>query len=586
MKKLAAALLGLSCIVPASLVSCQQAPDPISKVSLVAVQVSKEKWSFVDDQGQIIFEDEFKNEPTLVYNDVFSVREKDKYTVYKVTADKYDVLGDLDGLVNVGYLEEDFILATLPKQRITAYDASGHKKFEFTPVNGKEVTRTAIAYSEGLLPFSIEDDKIGYFDTKGQVAIKPAYDRASLFNGGFAVVGKTDDEADKTSYSVIDKKGGVVFKIKDGQTPRFDNFEEGFSYGYLIVGDDDRDVLYDTKGEVTRFPAKVTRIRATNGKYVIFVNEDLEYGVCDMAGEIIVRPKYSDIGFNGEEGFVAMKDDECLLLNLKGEETGRLDFKYAIPFGKFGFFAYNGSRFSMVDAEGKDRCKEDFYDVNVSYVSRFSSLSTDYFNPSAVANAIADLISDKTIGDYKLGAAPGTIIKNGSPEDYTYRNSLKLDGLDKEGFRYRLEGEGYFTGNIALSDWNYYDYSYSYQWNPESKLAMITIAIHTQAEWGKDGNEAIIAALKDKGFKVVKKGKADDNPTAMLTKGNVAVMATAESQGTSGGLVFLDLSNEQAKDAYNRLLDTVQASNGSDDPVEEVAVVEEKKAVDSAVVAE
>lgn len=154
MKKFKALAVCAVILGPSVFISCGGgAGEDISKVDLIPVQTTKEKWSLLAKDGSIKFEDEFKTMPSLVYNGIFSTSREGKYTIFKIDGDKYSEVGDLSGLYSAGYYEDGLIPVTFPKERISVYDGKGKKKFDLTPVNDQEVVMAGAGYSEGLLWF-------------------------------------------------------------------------------------------------------------------------------------------------------------------------------------------------------------------------------------------------------------------------------------------------------------------------------------------------------------------------------------------------------------------------------------------------
>lgn len=372
-------IYGLMLLMALPFISCNRSggDSRIDKVSMVPVKVSKDKWSFVNEKGEIVFEDEFEYEPSVVYNGFFSAYDGKGTTLYKVSGNKFEPVGDLDRVEYVGFVEDGLVPATPADHRIGVYDTEGTLKFELTPVGGVEIKRCAPGYSDGLLVVITEEFKVGFMDTEGKMALKPIYDGASYFNDGLAVVSQRDDEG-KEKIFVINKNGETQFKLKEGMEPKLVD-GRAFVNGYMIVKDEDRDVLYDKKGEVVKFSTKVKRIKETDGKYVIFSNDDNEYGVVDMKGEIIIKAKYKDMDFANNGNFLAQADkDEWRELDKNGDEKMRFDYKEVVPYGKFGYFAYDGKRYSLVDAEAKTKGKEDFKEIGPFEFSRRSAILSDY----------------------------------------------------------------------------------------------------------------------------------------------------------------------------------------------------------------
>lgn len=549
-------LFSLVTVLLTPLIACNKVEEqPNMKVSFVPVMVSREKWSFVNENGEVLFEDEFKTQPTVVYNGCFGLREGEKLSLNKIKGDRYDVVGDMDGLISLGYMEEDLIPATLPNQRIVVYDKNGKKKFELTPVNSQEVLACSAGFSDGALRFTVEDGRIGFFDNSGKVLIKPNYSWAGDFSEGLAVVRKDDSD----SYLVINKKGDTVFRLKSGQYPSSNYFENGF----LIVRDEERTVLYDKKGEIVKFPSKIKYIQSTNGKYVIFANEDYELGVADMKGEVIIRPKYNHIEFDGNN-FMAVRDDECMILNASGEELSKWDYKMATPYGKFGYFVYSGSRYALVNGQGKEKGKEDFYEINLSQRSFNDIVTSDYFDVNAVAKSLTDIITSNGVGEYKLGSSASSVFNGMSADRFTYSSYYSMDEVLKEGFGYNITLSYLrFSQTMATGYWDEGYYSnYVTSWNPESKLYEIDLKVEARKELGKAEYDALSSALQTAGYTSNKKGFYRDDNAALFSKGNLAILIQCPDESDYCFITLIDKNFEPGKEKVEELMHYITKKRG------------------------
>lgn len=369
MKKTAiAALGGLMLMAGVSFTSCND-----NKADLIPVQIG-DKWSFVNSKGDIIFEDEFSNKPSVVYNGCFSVKENKGYTVYRVNGNKLEVVGALEKLNSVGYYEDGLIPASEQEERIAIYNKNGEIVFEINPIGGIEISACRPSIQEGMLAVKNNDGKWGYIDKNGEVIIKPNYDDAYSFKDGMALVMKKEDKA--TIYRVIDKKGDVIFKLRDGQKPIKDH--EQFEHGYLMVKDGEKCLLFDKKGEAIKFSAKFTDLKETNGKYVVYKGDD-GWGVATLDGEVKIRPKFEDVIIDGSE-FICREKDEVLVYDANGNEKRRYEYNELIPYGSYGFFAKDGKYWYQVDKDGKEKCREYFKDINLWSYSHSSVVKSGHKN--------------------------------------------------------------------------------------------------------------------------------------------------------------------------------------------------------------
>lgn len=588
MNKLSLASLGLLVIGASALSSCNKLPwetnDLISNVELVPVKTG-DKWSMVDPEGNILFEDEFSTSPSLVYNGYFSVaNEKDHtFALYRLDGKKYKAVKGLDEVKSVGYVEEGLVPATLPSERIAVFNEEGEKKFELGPVDGHEVTYCAPGFADGYLAFYTDDGKCGFYNTDGEVAIQPIYDAAYSFSGGVALVGKyANEEKSEMTGLIINKEGETVVELPKGSQPSATSPLENFDNGYLIIFNTEtqKSSLYNTKGEEFTFPDKVKFISAVDGDYVIFATEDNLYGVCNIKGEIIIQPKYSQLMFNGKSGllggilpgsyqFVGSKEgnEEVVFINKDGEEGTKLPYKWIVPYGKFGYFATGGDdklEIKQIDKEGKEICKETFESITLFQFSANLVINSDFFSPEAIANKIVDLITDKGVGSNTFGSTPGQILKNESPNRYAYSNMVNLDDLNISGNDFSIAAQGYFTGYLADSNYNPYEYRFDYNWNDRVSLGSILMTLKTvNNDWGKAGFDATVKALKKKGFKETKNGYMEGKLAAMFTKGNIGVLVTAVEDGKEETIGVFDTSVEGVGSVYESTMYAITSTKNA-----------------------
>lgn len=570
--------LAILCAAP-FFYSCNSSGDnEIDKIDLIPVKLSKDgNWSMINDKGEVVYDGEFKNAPTIAYNGYFSVEEGNGYTLYKDDAKKPEAVKNMEELKSIGYMEDGLIPVVFKNSRITLVNGKGESKFTLDPVKGVEIIQCNPAYKEGLLLVKTDDNKYGYFDTSGKVAIAPDYDEAYDFSEGLAVVGKESKDSTDTrmNYEVINKKGETVFKVKEGYELKSNIYKNG----YLRAENDDRHILYDKKGEIVKLPAKIYEIGDMNGQYIIFRNDDYEYGVADIKGEILIRPKYDRIMFNGDESFFAWKkgdEKEIYRLNVKGEEEGKsLDFDMILKFGKFGYLAKDGKTWQLLDNEYKQKGQEDFYDLYMD-ASHFSVIYSDYFNPASVAKVMVSMLNGDKVGNYKLGNTPEEVLKDKKPSSYTYEASASLPDLSKDGFRYKISAMGYFTETMAYSDYSYYSSSYS--WNKSSQLYEVSLNLNCESEWGVDGQKELVNALKEAGFKIVKEGKYEDQniQVAVAQKGNIfAISSFNENNKNQATLMIItDKVPHVTEYVLNPVLKAIGGKELEVAPTEEVAVAE------------
>lgn len=579
--------LGLVTVLSGLFTSCgsdNEVDSFFEDVDLIPVTLSKDgKWSMLNDKGEIVYEDEFKNRPSICYNGVFSVEEGDGYSLYKQGKKGPELVGETENLKCVGYMKENLIPVTFPTKRISILDKNGEQKFELAPIKGSEVVSCSQSFEDGLLYIQLEDGKRGYLDTSGKVAIEPNYDKAYDFSEGLAVVGKElkDSTEVKTEYSVINKKGETVFKIKEG----YDLENHQYQNGYLYVQNEDRCILLDKKGEIIKFPAKIKDIEMYNDKYVIFSNDENLRGVANMEGEIIIRPKYERLIFDKDNCFLAVKDtkdQEVVRLDKEGTEVTKLDYEYVFYAGKFGYLAKDGKTISMIDKDGKVVGKNDFYDMSLQNSAYFGNIESDYFNVTAIASTLVGMISPNGVGDVKIDEPASKLLSDKQPSSYSYTSYVSWSDLDKTGFKYSINCQVNLTEYAAKWDYDYSTYSGSYSWNPDSKVSFIALNMSAQNDWGKEGFDAILSSLKSNGWKEYKVGEMNESSyMGILKKGNLSVFVECPKEGKRATVSVAAANAPFVTSIASSITNVISESKEAKDDANAPEVTEEAVAADS-----
>lgn len=504
--------------------------DLFADVDLIPVQLEEDgKWSMMNDKGEIVYEDEFDNEPSMAVNGYFSVEEKDGYTLYKANDKKPEPVEGMEELKYVGAVADGLVPATKENARITVMKPSGKVAFELSPCQGKEIVGCDNTFREGMLIVMTEDGKVGYYDKSGKMVIKPEYDAAYQFNEGLALVSKSREKSNgetEQELSIIDKKGNEVFKLKKGMEP----IRNRFIHGYLAVEDNERILMFDKKGESKKLPSKIKSLTDYNGKYIIFENKG-RYGVCDFEGEILIRAKYDQLWFNNNNGFFARKnasDDEILLLNDKGEASEQeLDYKHLACIGHFGYIAgdYTKHELELLGKDFKPKSKDEFYSVGGSQAACWN-IRSDYFDMEGAVRNMMNLINGNKVGGIALNTPASTILSGKEPSAYTYLNNVTLEDMSKSFYRYNINVEAYFPANISYGEWDSNTYNYNYYWNPEAKVYFFAIGLNSESEWGDEGAKALLEALKKDGYKVVV--QSDNERKVLVKKGNILIEAISD----------------------------------------------------------
>lgn len=521
----------------------------------IAVQTDKEDgWGFMSPDGDVILADEFKNEPSAVVNGLFSVQEGDFYTLYALSDNKRpEPL--CEDLVASGFLAGgDLIPVVHQRERITIVDRTGEPRFTLEPYKGKEIVRSHNAFYEGMLIVGDVEGKYGFVNTSGDYVVTPRYDGASYFSEGYALVSQERDGNDR--YMFIDHNGDQVLTLKKGYTPQ----SYLVKYGRIVVQDEDERVIFVTVpgGEEQKCPSKVKHILAYDDRYYTYSTEEYECGLMTMDDNTqIMRPRYTYLNFCGDDRFVAGTDKGSAIYSAEGEEIQDLgDYKWVSCQGPFGFFAYDDG-YVVYDNDGKERRGVEYADFNSDFYVGDEMIASDYFDVQAVVNTVVDMISADGLARYHLDN-PISEYVSGDPEDYTGTNKFAIEELAAEGYKYEISVVGF--GTETLAGWRFNnslpgDYTGSYRWSSDARLNEFNVEIDTEYNrWGTEGNEALVAGLKAKGFtEVASTGKGAERFMCLLRKGALYAYVYGDADSTGCNVNFAKATPDEESSIVQKI---------------------------------
>lgn len=538
----------------AAVAACNSSPEAVTP-DYLAVKVDKgDGWGFLAPDGEVILADEFKERPSAVVNGLFGVKEGDFYTLYSIDS-KQRAHAICEDLVAAGYLAEgDLIPVVRQRERISVVDRNGDTRFYLEPCKGVETVYAQNAYYDGRLLVGGSDGKYGYADTSGEYVIPPAYDMAAGFNEGYAVVYSSRDGSGR--YYIIDRNGDRVLTLKKGYEPAI----YSVAYGRIAVKDEhDRSILVSVPdGEELRLPARVSQVAGYNDRFCIYLTENEEYGVISLDGcESIMRPRFTYIDFMGK-GFLAGNGKGSALYGSDGEETvGLGDYSWVHGEGRFGLFALEGNYYVVLDDNGKVRRGAEYADYNPMWYAGSERLESDYFDVQSVVNTVLDMINTEGLARYRLGSQASQYM-TGNAEDYIATRVDTIGDLAAGGYKYDISVVSFYTENIGR--WNYansdpYDYSKVYSWNPESRLNEFGVRIDTGYPlWGVEGNDALVAGLKARGFvELAATHKGCDRFMCLLRKGSLYAYVHGDTDSSESNMNLALATAEEERGVIDKI---------------------------------
>ncbi len=426
------------------------------------------KWGFINLDGDVLLEDEFKSEPTIVSNDRFFAKNKAGYWEMYIADKKARQIGK--EYVQAGAFIEDVAPVVEKGRAIDFIDKNGKVKFTLGNVDGVAIT-SCRNFIDGVAIFKC-GGYYGAIDASGNVVIKPDYLALEPAKDG-KLVGihskykETEDRA-KVKITVLDTSGKVLSEFA---LDRILESLDYFSDGVLAVAKKDTDGnnywgLINDKGEwVLHASHKIRAIKGMrNGKFIFSDGE--ECGLMDFNGEVLIRPKYSDIKFTGANQLFVLDDHIDPQWKLITEEEdvispNEFDEVYPLPGDKY-FVKDDGDSWIIVDDKGKEvKTKVDIYEF--SYNQGDTEFESQYLDLTSFINElhikkdgllglnltmeVADVIKSFSFLYKQYGE--GDFSNNAS--SYRYSNDISVD-LNFNNVKFQI---------AALFDDNVTDYTFS-----------------------------------------------------------------------------------------------------------------------------
>ena len=278
------------------------------------------------------------------------VKSGKKYGVRDTNADTLV----LDTLFMNVYVSKDssFILAQKENEPFYLYSTSGILLSDHPVSSSEKIDKHPEPF---LLPaYDISDQKnvkCGFIDTKGNVIVKFEYDMCNNFTGGVAIVKKNG------LSGLIDYKGNVIIQPLYYSMYNFHDSlarvqeKETKKWGIInIKGDTIIPIIYD---RISDFQDSLAKVENRTTKKSGFIN---------MNGDTIIPIIYDKISDFQNRRAIACINDNCTLIDMKGERTLLKDYNSMVLSESYYFVSING-RYGLLDLSGTEilPCK---YDLN------------------------------------------------------------------------------------------------------------------------------------------------------------------------------------------------------------------------------
>lgn len=320
----------LLCLAIIMLASCTTNQSKVEATHFPILKNSGGLWGFVDENGKVVVEDEFRNQPSLVIDGMFLVKTSDRSNLLSAFSISNPTNPVVEGLKDITFFTNGLAPCVKEDEGIKYIDKQGNVKFEL-PLEYIYAKKFENGYS-----MIAKKEKGEFFwdaiNTKGEILKFSEYSLLfPLRNGEFLA-----DQGNSGNYCIIDNKGKVKTELKGVDNYYFENFAYrnypnadadlmkvlfkyetdntlSQDYNYYIFNDLDKetgfigDGVKNVDGTVLiKCKESVDLWFLNNGK-IKFRNEDEEYGIEDIKGEVLIRPKYKSIEPFGKNEYIVSK---------------------------------------------------------------------------------------------------------------------------------------------------------------------------------------------------------------------------------------------------------------------------------------
>lgn len=318
------------------------------------------RWGLIDWEGSPLIEDEFKEEPSVVTEDRFYVKNSNGLYDFYTAEKKIKKIGN--EYVRVGAFHDGLAPVVEKDQPVSFIRPDGTVAFTFNSYKDETIQAVSI-FQEGRALFLTISGKYGYIDVNGKVVIEPIYERATLFYNNSACVYKSQNEKYGETF-LIDKNGKEYFKINPDYKVEFLLSENKIVYKEKIDGGNACGFLDEQGVKVLKASKKYSEIEPFYKNYAVFANQSYEYGLMDKEGNIKIRAKYSNL-IASEDVLIYSENDKSGLVSYDGDKICDAIYDKILPFQLNSKYTYalDNKEWVLIDKNGKDTHQGDFYAI-------------------------------------------------------------------------------------------------------------------------------------------------------------------------------------------------------------------------------
>ena len=421
------------------LTACSKTTEP--EVQYIPFQESDNSlWGMISPTGEVLFNEEFKEKPTVVRDNRFMVRNADGlWEIYTAEA-KPQKIGSEYAFASM--YQNGIALVAEKNKAVSLIDCDGKVIKSLDKVDGKAVELVR-RFSEGYAVYK-SDKYLGVINEKGEKVIDAKYLTLNDCSDGkfIGLNRKYEDEAKKDSsnnlsFDVLDTSGKVVLSLSMAKYKDFGSFfQNGLLDVYIEAKNEKCGGIINEQGEVVIKPtAKIKKVGQIRGKYFTYNNGD-GWGLMNLEGESVVRAKYDLLYFASDDMMIAMTKKDggsnvYKVIDFEDNQIGPDTYDDAYPFylinNKHAVVKISSSLYSIIDTDGKQIEKLPDM-VHVGFSEGDQVVEIDYVDMKALIDALH--ITEDGVDSLTFKSTPEQVAHYYSKLDCCWRGDKEYKAAD------------------------------------------------------------------------------------------------------------------------------------------------------------
>lgn len=359
----------LSVMVLACLTLSSCSKQKSAEIEYFPFRSENRMYGMLSADGKILFEDEFKNAPTVVRDGRFFVKNSDGlWEMY--TASEYPEKVGSEYVYATAFRNGRALVAEKDKP-VTIIDVDGKVVKKLDRSGERKVAEVQPFGRDGYAIFKTIDDKFGLIDKDGNCTVKPVY--RGFFRVGDDMFMGADDKVDNLASDekvpVISGTGKVLRELYLDDVEILASWvkrTEQLSDGKFPVKERDGEgwfwIIKDLNGGDYFLFSRIEKIGQIKGDLLTF-EYDGKWGLMNVKEKTLILPKYDRLFLDTDNRLIAMSCDsdysrECKLIDINDNQIGEVTFKDMMPFswidGKHAFIEKGNKDFAFIDINGKE----------------------------------------------------------------------------------------------------------------------------------------------------------------------------------------------------------------------------------------